>query len=350
MSAVLGRAAARARAAAARKLGRDETELDVLFVNGWRPDAANATALVFVPGSDRPALVAKLAAGDAMATLAAELRNLETLAAAPGVSFRRSVPAPLGFSEEDGAVFLLESALGGQPLHPAGNPRALRRDLEQVADWVVLFHHETGCVKGPLDDASAERLLHRPFAAYLERFRPGAAERRWLETAARESATLAREALPLVFAHGDLCAPNVLIDGGEIRVIDWEIPFSPGLPAFDLIHLLACTAQRDGDHDGLEVYQRAFFAEDGLARLSRTVLERYARALGLAVETLRPLFTLYWLDYAIEKADLERATGPVPPDRRATLEIGAYGLARFGEGTCLNLKLLADNERSFVLR
>jgi aminoglycoside phosphotransferase (APT) family kinase protein len=346
--AIAGAAAPAVGGAAAR-------ELVLLYVNGWRMDLAAVTALVFPAGARRPALVAKIAREGGREGLEVEGRNLELLARAPSARLRASVPRPVAFLELGDRSVLLETALDGKRLVPPRRPARLDRLLDLATDWLVELHRGTAAALGApaatLDDEGAARHVERPIEEYLRRFRPGERERALLERTRKEAAGLARSGIPLACAHGDFCPPNLFLRVGEggpaLGVIDWETPLAPRLPAGDLIHLLACLGERRGGN-GVGPFEEAFLSGSSLARSSRRSLERYARALGLPAEALRPLFVVYWVEYALEKAAATEGEGAATG--RAPVEaLGVWSLAPFDGASCLVLKRLAERERSLVL-
>ena len=110
-------------------------------------------------------------------------------------------------------------------------------------------------------------------------------------------------ALPLVPEQRDLWSGNVLIDDpGEVGVLDWEDAEPRGLPAVDLLYLLADIAfMYDGAFASgrfLESYRASRDATTFTGGISAEALARYSAALGLDASALRPLRLLAWLPHA----------------------------------------------------
>ena len=61
---------------------------------------------------------------------------------------------------------------------------------------------------------------------------------------------------------------------------------------------------------------------------------RYSRSLGIAPETVRPLITLFWVEYALEKSDALDRLRPTGAVRDDTSELGVWSLAAFADNTC----------------
>ena len=82
---------------------------------------------------------------------------------------------------------------------------------------------------------------------------------------------------------------------------------------------------------------------------ARAAVRRYARAMALPEAALPTLFAFYWIDYALEKVDALGRAGGSADVAAAAGKLRVWTLARFEGGTCLNLKLLAERERSTVV-
>lgn len=335
-------------------LGERPEQLSFLYVNGWRMDLSSLTALAFVRGSPAPRLVAKVARGSDRERVRAERDNLADLSRSALGNLAASVPKPAGYDEDEEAAILLETVVAGVPFDPAAAPQHIPAFIDLATDWLVRFHRATGAAPAPLAERDLERLLVAPIEEYLRRFRPAAAERRLLEQTRAAVVRLGGTALPLVWLHDDFGPPNLLVDHGRLGVIDWETRFAPRLPAFDLIHLLAClgvppAGRSPAPGDDLDRFERAFFEDNPLSRAAARAVLRYAREMALPTGLLHLLFTVFWVVYANEKAAAlahtaaqARAAGVAAPD------LGVWSLARFEEGTCVNLKRLAERERSIV--
>ncbi|HLM65790.1 MAG TPA: aminoglycoside phosphotransferase family protein [Acidimicrobiales bacterium] len=193
----------------------------------------------------------------------------------------------------DGCPALVEEALAGEALGPervrASPARALRVGMALVDVMPV-----TG---NTLADAG---WYHRLFEAPLERFRRDApAEIRPGELVARTHERLRplRGALiPLVFEHGDLGHPNlVLRPGGRLAALDWERSEERGLPGHDAVFLLTYLAEaRRGAFaidDRLRSFDAAFL---GTAAWARDALAGHLARRQVDEALLPPLLLACW--------------------------------------------------------
>lgn len=146
----------------------------------------------------------------------------------PGAPSRPHVEA------RGGRIVLVEDAVPGLPL----DRRSVRRDpagaLRAGRCWIEALPR--GPRSRPVDDGRSEALLERAIATIASRPGPRSDER--ADLAARAEVLLApltAAELPVVFEHGDLSHPNVMVDrDGAFGVVDWERSRADGLPLHDL--------------------------------------------------------------------------------------------------------------------
>ncbi len=105
--------------------------------------------------------------------------------------------------------------------------------------------------------------------------------------------------LPLVFEHGDLSHPNImLLKRGGLGVVDWELAEPQGLPAYDLFCFLVYAAFAKHNARSSGGYLSAFPTRLlWPGRLGAPMSLAYAKQLGLPTEALTPLFILCWARY-----------------------------------------------------
>lgn len=229
-------------------------------------------ALVLAERASAPPLVGKLPrrAADA-AGLAREAENLR--AAGQALS-DDSVPEVLAVEQAHAPPLLLETGLAGVPLSPA----ALRRDRRHAAGAVAVWLERLALATAftPVGDAWHERLVRAPLQSVAATM---PALRRVVGLTLERSEQLLDVDLPLVFEHGDVCHPNLLLrEDGRLGVLDWERAQPAGLPAHDLFFFLAYAAERN-----------AFF---GPRPWAWELAGRYADRLGIDRGLLRLLLAV----------------------------------------------------------
>jgi hypothetical protein len=253
------------RSAALEAAGERAASADsVVLVTPWFEASRHVIAIVLRAGT--PACVVKMPRrpGDdsGIRRESESLRRLAALSPAAAGRAPRVLTAAAG-----GSPALVEEALAGEALGPErvrANPaRALRLGMALVDGMPV-----TG--SSVAEAGWYDRLLGAP----LERFRRDApAEVRAGELVARTHQRLRplRDAgLPLVFEHGDLGHPNlVLRPSGCLAALDWERSEERGLPGHDAVFLLTYLA---------EARRGAFAIDDRLGAFEDAFLGRAAWA------------------------------------------------------------------------
>lgn len=259
---------------------------------------ASSHVLFFILADGQASLVAKLPRlpGD-NARLDREARNLTILQAARGGGYD-SIPRVVACEDWLGNRMLIETAVRGSPMKPAIVRRNPQRCVESMMLWLIDLHRDTRADPG--EDASRfDRLALQPLR-HLEAILCVSADDRELVASCYALVEPLRGAhLPIVFEHGDLSSPNVLVGRDwEIAVVDWELAEPRGLPAGDLFFFLTYVAfARAGARTRsayLAAFAAAFFGTDPWGP---PYAARYAEALGISRELLKPLFVLYWCRY-----------------------------------------------------
>lgn len=109
-------------------------------------------------------------------------------------------------------------------------------------------------------------------------------------------------ALPGVLQHNDLGSWNILVDGDEFVVVDWESAQEVGLPLWDTVYFLAdALALVDGATDGStrhEHTRRLFRGELPSSALLFGFVGRSVEALAIPPEAVGPLVALCWMHHA----------------------------------------------------
>jgi aminoglycoside phosphotransferase (APT) family kinase protein len=280
----------------------DSSRLQCIMLTPRFRASAHVIFLLFDHRNPNPVLVAKIprAGGDRHA-LSREATNLRTVQSLREGGFS-SIPRVVAFEEFAGTWMLLESALPGRVMHASTVRRDPDRCARLLVSWTTDLHVASATQTSGF--TSIDRLLFNPLAEFERSLHP----RSPLATLCVETRQLVQPlrevALPTVFEHGDLGAPNILLsrDGGP-GVVDWELGDPLGMPAADLFFMLTYLAfaqrQATRGNDYETVFQRAFF---GPAAWAGVFIEPYRRALGLPDGVMAPLFIATWARYVMTLA------------------------------------------------
>ena len=275
-----------------------------VLVTPWFEASRHVIAITFRQGM--PAYVAKMPRrpGDdsGIRREAASLRWLAVTSPAAAARAPRVVAPPTA-----GSSVLVERLLSGTALGPervrADPARAVRIGMALVDIMPV-----TGTSRG--DAGWYDRLLGAP----LDRFRRDApAEVSAGELVARTHERLRplRDAsdLPLVFEHGDLGHPNLVVrPSGCLGAVDWERSDPRGLPAHDAVFFLTYVAE--ALHDAVAVPDRLRAFDDGFLGAhawARQAVAAHLDRRGVDRAVLPPLVLACWARSACGL--LERLTG-----------------------------------------
>ena len=273
--------------------------------------SSHVILFVFADGESDPILVMKVPRlpGD-NARLDLEAANLRKLHATRFGGFH-SIPRVVACEDYYNNRLLLETALQGQTMSPALVRRQPKVCIEVVLAWLVNLHLATGIRNGD-DRRWFEQSALRPLERFGSAFRISPEERHLIEQTRNLITPLQDQDLPLVFEHGDLSSPNILIqENGCPGVVDWELAEPRGLPAVDLFFFLTYIAfarrRARKPEDYMTAFHEAFFGPEAWAR---SFVIRYAEALKLPTEALNPLFVLCWSRYV--SSILMRLNDPNP--------------------------------------
>jgi aminoglycoside phosphotransferase (APT) family kinase protein len=199
---------------------------------------AKVTILLFPPGNQRPAYVAKVPTTDTAArSVEREAARLAELAKCPLGLASGTVPRLIGRFEYGGRTALVTTALPGRSMlaayhawHHTAHPNSVAADFAVAGEWLAGLQRATvqgtGSLGGALDgiaEAIRGRFGGRPGTdADLDRL--GSLRKR-----------LADVRVPRGVMHGDFWPGNLLVSEGRVSgVIDWEMARVSGLGTSDL--------------------------------------------------------------------------------------------------------------------
>jgi aminoglycoside phosphotransferase (APT) family kinase protein len=261
-----------------------------VLYNNYHAHHSNITLLWFHDAESFPAVITKIFQEPEVPTR--EFGNLQR-------AYERApswVPRPLYCGRVSGSWLLWMEGV------PGSRPRRISASgLRALADNVASVHR---VLVGPRNENAPQRHIRavvQPLAA-LAQFGEASSVH---EGCARLVATTSEEwvdSLAVIPQHGDLYIDNVLSNGRNWYVIDWETFGAIDLPFYDLFTLLYSVLRRQGETP--EAWQPS------LVRQLPVLVHRYARALQLPTEGLSLLlplvfanwFHLQWADGRMEFA------------------------------------------------
>ncbi|HEX6676860.1 MAG TPA: phosphotransferase [Actinomycetes bacterium] len=289
--------------------------LSCLFVTPRFRTSRHVIALIAPAGSDQPCLVAKLPRRvDDDAGLRREWANLSRLQEL-WPQGRGSYPETILLDHVDGQPVLIETAVHGKALHH----RAVRRNPQRMIALVEEWLDGLPVTGASCDDGAwFDRMVGAPLRAFARRAALGDETRRLVDQTLRIVDPLGGARFPLVFEHGDLTHPNLLVAPGDhIGVVDWELSQPQGLPVHDYCLFLAFVAfslagvhDRDGQ---VRAFESAFI---GPRPWALPMIARRLTRLSVDARLLAPFVVACWARYVAEL--LPRLIGTVRGEATAT--------------------------------
>lgn len=276
----------------------DLSELTCILSTPRFESSAHVILLFMDPSRPDPVVVAKAARvpGDCRS-----LRNeAESLSALHEMwpDAATSTPRVLSCTEVNGIWFLVETGVSGRTIRPAVVKHDFPGCREALLAWIDALTAAT-VRPPPRQDWVFRELVERPLETFRGAFGEVEDLGRLVDTTLAAVRPLSRWPLPVVFEHGDLGCPNLLLDAaGKLGVVDWESAEPNGLPGGDLFFSLAFLANsRIRLKDGatrMPQFRRAFFEGEAWAV---PYVVRYARRVGFPAALLAPLFIAAWARY-----------------------------------------------------
>jgi aminoglycoside phosphotransferase (APT) family kinase protein len=191
-----------------------------------------------------------------------------------------------------GRPFLLESALVGR----AAGPSVASAETAALLDAALDFLRGLPVTGTTGDDPSwFDRLIEQPLR-YVEELVALEMVPSLVDSTLRLLEPLRDIQMPLLFEHGDLSHPNLMLTADhQLAVIDWERSESRGLAFHDLCFLLQYVSEaRNGAIERgsqLRAFDQAFTGADAWAL---PWLRRYAQSLGLSDTPVACLVLSTW--------------------------------------------------------
>lgn len=292
------------------------------FLTFGQGDALSRNAFqLFRAGCEQPEWVLKFAR---VAGYSERFDNDERglrLARAAGDSIAEHTPRLVGRFEAEGIHASLETAAAGRRLRDillTPGDRTVKLGLiERIAVWILEL--------GRLTQTSPEAM-----AAERRRLRNDVVPR-WNELGVDPELLNTLPPLHAVVQHNDLGTWNVVADGGDFVVVDWENAREAAMPLWDLIYFLGnAFTLLDGSGGPEQVparMARLFAGEAPSSPLLFSWVRRGAEAAAVPPDAVGAITTLCWLSHSLSadahNVDLATFTPRDPPRLH-----GLEGMAR----------------------
>lgn len=279
------------------KYGRAE-DLSCVFITPRFQASGHIIAFILSKVDQAPVFVAKIPRlPDETNRLEREVACLNSVQGLRDGGFD-SIPRLISYEDWGGTRILIETALPGQPMSPA----IVRQDpegcTESVIAWLEAVQSKSR-TSNKEDKDYFQRLIIQPLEVLKTACSASPEDGVLLKKHLTLVDSLKEVDFSLVFEHGDLSSPNILIgQDAEIKVVDWELAEPKGLPAVDLFFFLSYIAfaklNASDNQAYLKAFEDAFFGDKAWAK---DHIQQYAKKMGLSNELLKPLFLQCWSQY-----------------------------------------------------
>ena len=214
-----------------------------------------------------------------------------------------AVPVVVREGELSGVPLLVETPIAGTLAWSElrGKPRLAAELLDLIARWLSAWNATTMTARsfGPEE---AERWLLGRARSLAPLWTGGPRYLAWLERACE---SCAGASLPLVAAHNDLTAANIVLTGSEtIGIVDWERAEPAASPLADLAYAAVdFTAAVSGYRDRPAAYSSCFLDGGREAEQTRRLLREATAALALSQPLAEVCLHSCWLRHAANEAE-----------------------------------------------
>jgi hypothetical protein len=221
--------------------------LQPLVVGHRRPETGVVTVLLFPSRGGEPVVAKFPRYGSTNPSLQREEAALQHVSDAVTAPIRVSLPRPLGVHRIDDVDVQLQTGVPGHHLVARTASTRLRPprvadQLDTVLSWCLELQGASAHERVVDDRLIAERLV--PLAAAAVTALGGDPRvSAFLDRTLDQAGGLEGTSLPMVVAHGDYWAGNILVERDRVvGVVDWERATTDDLPIWDPLKAVGSTA------------------------------------------------------------------------------------------------------------
>lgn len=224
-----------------------------------------------------------------------EHSSLLAAANVPGVA-----PGPRFQARHAGLSIVGQDAINGERFSAGATWHPNDPLAGQVLDTLAVLGRPP--LRGTASADEATRSLHALVRRYTELYRPEAELRSFLEARLAE---VTGTDMPTVFQHGDPGTWNIVLEGTQVRLLDWENGEVRGVPTWDASAFVHAYTARALAHRGVRVspstMARVLFADTEWSRWHSAALRRAAGAVGLPQRLVAPILALRYVYQAVKE-------------------------------------------------
>lgn len=269
-----------------------DEEFSFLFHSGLEV----ITATPMVRGKDVPIGIIKISRAPEYRCLSREFDMLSHIDKHADPAFRESVPRPLRLRTIHGLDVLSMTFLNGKVLGvPRGSMKKVKDYFGKMRSWIVRLSG----VPVPASKEKCSRFTEarERVARLAERYARSTVVRRIVEQVPEYEKPSMAVRIPTVITHRDLGSPNMLLDGDQIRVIDWGNSHY-GYPLSDWVRFVCYwLVAADGYRDVCGSLRGLLLGNSEMSELFYEETQQFYRDCALDADLVAPLFLLSVFDY-----------------------------------------------------
>ena len=338
--------------------------LQPLIVGHRRPKTGVVTVLLFPPRRRTPVVAKFPRYGGTNPSLQREDAALQHVSESITAPLRPTIPRSLGVITLDGIDVGLQTGVAGHHLVAQTASKRLRpervaKQLDVVLSWCLELQRASAHER-IVDEAFITSRLATLAAAAVTALNGDERTAELLDRTMEQARGLIGTSLPMVVAHGDYWAGNIMIDRGRvIGVVDWERATTDDMPFWDPVKAVGSAAYhldryraiprrgrgglplwgdlgpwKDIAEPQFAVGFRAAFVQPGwLADTSREALVRMFTEAGIPLAWLPVAITFYLVRQIVQAGDSPRAIAGWGSVLRALATSPGTWADEFGHGT-----------------
>ena len=215
-------------------------DLKLLLLGDYAHSArGSSVAFVFDDSAVTPLAVAKIGSRAHRRALKNEFRTLRTLSRVLPAEMSATVPEAFDLFEDSEFTVLLESALPGSSVHfemrRGWAPfKLVEKHFSMAFGWLGDFQRATLTRKISFRDLLDAEILDC-FRRLQKIGGTSKAEDEFIDETSSKAARFENEEIPLAMLQGDFWTRNILVDGEQTSVLDWEHARAEGCPLEDAL-------------------------------------------------------------------------------------------------------------------
>jgi hypothetical protein len=294
-----------------------EGDIDLLMLVDYSHSARDQSVLfIFDRIAKTPVAIVKVgAAALHRKSLEREFQTLQNLTKTLSSHLVRTIPQPIELFVESEQMVLMETVLPGSSIHfKARNSwipaRSTDGYFKMALGWLANFHQATYTRKVKFGHLRVSEIADH-FREYRTYCNASKEEENFMSDLMIKSAAFDEEEIPLSAVQGDFWTRNVIVNGKEIGVVDWEAFEAEGNSLDDAFMFVISYGRGYPWRLGCwlephEAFKRTFYEESWLTEIVAKHLTQFCLKIGVTNKLLGILMAAFLARMAVKEALISR--------------------------------------------